>query len=282
MSATEHALGPAQLEAARKLQEETYAHADAAIWKFAVYDNIHRGWDLASLGGLSFLDGMIRESAISSDTRVLELGCGSGAACQYLANRTGCRATGVDVNSEQIARALRRRSATIAGSVNYVLGDIFEYSPADAATFDVVFQLDTFSLLPSMQRAVAATRRLVANEGLVYMADLAAGPNFTDEIAAAALRIDGFSSVCSNEQMTWLLEANAFSIQSSTDETDDAVRKISAILAKLKGPRSTLPAGLDSQVVDQWYELMAWYRDALVARALRYWRWVAKPQRARG
>src|SRR2546429_9990190 len=84
-----------------------YTKCDHLIWRFAVYDGVHGGRELANICGLSGLDALgsvIRERSF----RVLDFGCGSGEACIYVAEKFGCTVAGIDINRAQIARSQKK------------------------------------------------------------------------------------------------------------------------------------------------------------------------------
>jgi sarcosine/dimethylglycine N-methyltransferase len=273
---TRSAADRARLEAAQKTQMATYSQADGAIWRHAVYDVLHDGWELACLGGRTFLDDMIASSGITAASSVLELGCGSGAACHYVAEATGCRVTGVEVNPDQLQRARNRRGSVTRGSLSFLLADIDQFSAV--ARYDVVFQLDTFSLLPSMPRALAAARRVLANSGSFYMADLVAGPNFTRDVEEYAREIDGFSSLLAVDELQLVLQESGFVDIDKRDHTEQGASGNAAILSWLEHPPTPLPDGITPAALQGWRTLVQYYYESFRSRALGYYWWKALPR----
>jgi cyclopropane fatty-acyl-phospholipid synthase-like methyltransferase len=254
----------------------TYSQADGPIWRHAVYNVLHGGWDMACIGGREFLNDLAARAAVTADSRVLELGCGSGAGCHYLVERTGCRATGVELNPEQIERARRRGSAMRERKLSFIQGDVAALALREQ--FDVVFQLDTFSLLPDISSALRAAHRAVTPEGALYMADLVAGPHMDAATYEHAWLIDGFSSLLSMPDLESALQIAGFAATELKDHTDDAVRANAKMLAWLENPPTPLPQGITEGALADWREVTQWYCERFEDRALGYYWLAARPQ----
>jgi SAM-dependent methyltransferase len=77
--------------------------------------------------------------------RVLDLGCGVGAAAIYLAQQREVEVVGVSISPDQVRRAERfaRRSGPLRGSVRFLVGD-FTGLPDDLADFDLALAIESF------------------------------------------------------------------------------------------------------------------------------------------
>ncbi len=84
-------------------------------------------------------------SSAGSDRRVLDLGCGVGAAAMYLAQRRPVEVVGVSISPTQVALAQRfaTGSGPLRGSVRFVEAD-FTALPPDLRGFDVAFAIESF------------------------------------------------------------------------------------------------------------------------------------------
>ncbi|MCI3935379.1 SAM-dependent methyltransferase [Streptomyces sp. AN091965] len=75
-------------------------------------------------------------------SRVLDIGCGTGAPALRLAERTGCRVTGITVSRSQLARCQERRTEhPAAGRVEFAYGNAMALEHPDAS-FDAVWSID--------------------------------------------------------------------------------------------------------------------------------------------
>ncbi|HEY5926534.1 MAG TPA: methyltransferase domain-containing protein [Kofleriaceae bacterium] len=99
-------------------------------------------------------------------SRVLEIGCGTGAFARELASKRGARITAVDLAPRMIDVARVRTNANLG--IEYRVADFMDLSPRG---FDVAIAINTLHHLPL---AVAAERmaQSVLPGGLVLIADL--------------------------------------------------------------------------------------------------------------
>jgi cyclopropane fatty-acyl-phospholipid synthase-like methyltransferase len=265
---------PDRQAAASKLQADIYTRADGPIWRHAVYDLLHGGWDLASIGGRAFLESLISQARISAATTVLDLGCGGGAACQYLVERTGCAVTGLETNPAQAERARERARHVSLGTMRVWEGDIGEHE--QKGEFDCVYQLDTFSLCPSAVIAASAGRRHVANDGRFFMSDLVAGPHCTSGVRDHAWRTDGFSSLETPDEWTSVLRDCGFADITAADHTSEAVAANAAMLAWFENPPEAIRPELDRAELAAWCSSTRWYLSQFSAGTLGYYWWVMR------
>jgi SAM-dependent methyltransferase len=259
--------------AAQRLQAEIYDKAGTAIWRHAVYDVLHGGWELACIGGREFLDTVATRSGLRSGTRVLDLGCGSGAACQYLSEKTGCWATGIEINKSQLRMAEERRSSSVGSLLSFYQGDV-SHHPAPGK-YDAVYQLDTFSLLPDFEAAIDAAHAATCETGMLFMADLVAGPHFDRKTEDLARELDGFLNLRPPAQIAGMLGVGGFSSVRSTDRTEQAIRCNSLMLDWLEDPPEALPAGVTSSLLTDWIRATRWYLERFEHGALGYYWWEA-------
>lgn len=90
-------------------------------------------------GGVELTREAERYLALSSDTDLLSVACGTGELELYLAGRYGCRVLGVDVDPAFVARAHRKAAARgLDHLARFAVGD-GSALPLRAETFGVVF-----------------------------------------------------------------------------------------------------------------------------------------------
>lgn len=94
--------------------ENFYDHEDSIYQSFWDKDgSLH--WGFFDQNNQSFLKAsknltniMIEKSKIDKDSKVLDLGCGNGEVAIYIANKTGCQITGVDLSGVRIENAKKK------------------------------------------------------------------------------------------------------------------------------------------------------------------------------
>src|SRR4051794_30312716 len=88
---------------------------------------------------------LVLDQLAPDDRRVLDLGCGVGAAALYLARRRAVEAVGVSISPAQVrmAERLAGRERSLAGRVRFEVAD-FTALPDDLTGFDLAFAIEAF------------------------------------------------------------------------------------------------------------------------------------------
>lgn len=95
--------------------------------------------------------------------RVLEVGCGQGRTCRYLASR-GAMATGVDVSGE-LLRIARARGPVADAEIRYVHGDATDLAWWDGELFDGAVAEMSLMDFDDLDGAVASLSTAVRSGG---------------------------------------------------------------------------------------------------------------------
>ena len=74
-----------------------------------------------------YLDQLIPRLGIQKTTHVLDVGSGAGGPAVYIADRTGCRVSGIEINEVgvDVSRKLAKNSG-LEGQTEFYLGDAME------------------------------------------------------------------------------------------------------------------------------------------------------------
>lgn len=116
----------------------------------------------------------IEAAGVSADTRVLDLGCGTGNAAIAAAKR-GARVVAVDP-AERLVGVCRARAEREGVTVETKLGDAGNI-PAQDGTFDVVVSVFAVIFAPDAERAAAEMARVVRRGGRIVITSwVPAGP----------------------------------------------------------------------------------------------------------
>lgn len=103
-------------------------------------------------------------------SRVLDLGCGSGALLEHLQRQRGCTGYGVDVDDANVLACAQRGVDVIQLNLEDGLAMFGDRS------FDVVLQLDTLQHLRNTEKMLRETAR-VGRIGIVSFPNFAHWPN---------------------------------------------------------------------------------------------------------
>jgi ubiquinone/menaquinone biosynthesis C-methylase UbiE len=141
----------------------------AAIRFEDVFDRAAATYDVAAFPFFTpFGEALVEFAAIESDERVLDVGCGAGAALAPAAERAAS-AVGVEISPEMAERA---RAA--APSADVRVGDATSLD-FDDASFEVVLSAFTVFFMPDPTAALTEWRRVLAPGGRIVLSTWAAG-----------------------------------------------------------------------------------------------------------
>ena len=162
---------------------------------------------------------------LTANSRVLEIGCGSGRYALHVAQRTGCQITAVDINARGIENANRLAREAGLSSATFRECDVSKGLPFADSSFDAVFANDVLCHIRGRAAIFAEVFRLLAPGGRFLFSDaLVIGGIVTDQEIAARSSIGyyEFSPPGENER---LLRESGFEI--------DEVRETSIAAAEV-------------------------------------------------
>jgi SAM-dependent methyltransferase len=103
-----------------------------------------------------------RSLALTDDSSVLEIGCGSGAYALHIAQKFGCHIIGLDINELGICTANQLAlSTSLAQKVRFEVCDVSQGLPFADATFDAVFANDVLCHIPGRPSLLCEMYRIL-------------------------------------------------------------------------------------------------------------------------
>ncbi|MFH0851107.1 MAG: methyltransferase domain-containing protein [Candidatus Bathyarchaeota archaeon] len=145
----------------------------------------YMGVPFFNIGGTASMDRLAELCHITENTKVLEVGCGTGGNACYLANRYGCTVVGVDIAEHMVEYAQRRADELgLTDRVSFRVGDAYNLEFPDDG-FDAVLTvfvsqfLDPPRAFPEFLRVLKPGGCLGINE--MYRADHVP-PEATDRV----------------------------------------------------------------------------------------------------
>jgi SAM-dependent methyltransferase len=135
------------------------------------------------------LDRFSERLGLGPDSRLLDVGCGSGGPVLHVARTTGCQVVGIDLHEDGIANAGRlARSAGLAERAEFLRADAGRPLPFDAESFDALLCVDAINHLPDRPRVLSDWARVLRPGGRLLFTDpvTITGALGSDEIAIRA------------------------------------------------------------------------------------------------
>ena len=177
--------------------------------------------DQDHFGGLAATDALARHAKINESTHVLDLCCGLGGPARYLAYHHGCRVTGVDMNTDRLAGAVRLTERTkLQDRVLFHHANALQTGLADE-TFDVIVSQEAFCHIPDKKTLIAECVRLLKPGGRIVYTDILARNSMTNEIRSRLENEMVFSELSTLEQYCHLLEEKNCQVVEVEDLSDN-------------------------------------------------------------
>lgn len=157
--------------------------------------------------------------------KLLEVGCGNGAACKHIAQKYLLHVTGVDVDPEQIQYAQENIDAT--SNVQFFEGDATNL-PFDDNDFDIVYSSGVMHHIGNWKKALGEIHRVLKPKGYFIFNDLAYS-RFTTRLFRNIAKNYGIYTI---NDITDFLTGNDFEIIHEEGPRGFVLKEYSIVLQK--------------------------------------------------
>ena len=235
--------------------------------------------DQDHFGGLAATDALARHAKINKSTHVLDLCCGLGGPARYLAYHYGCRVTGVDMNTDRLAGAVRLTERTkLQDRVLFHHANALQTGLADE-TFDVIVSQEAFCHIPNKKTLIAECVRLLKPGGRIVYTDILARNSMTNEIRSRLENEMVFSELTTLEQYCHLLEGKSCQVVEVEDLSDDWAQILIDRLAMYRSLKEQTVSSFGLAHFQKWDRTYSFFVDLYRSGELGGGRFVAhKPK----
>jgi len=235
--------------------------------------------DQDHFGGLAATDALARHAKINESTHVLDLCCGLGGPARYLAYHHGCRVTGVDMNTDRLAGAVRLTERTkLQDRVLFHHANALQTGLADE-TFDVIVSQEAFCHIPDKKTLIAECVRLLKPGGCIVYTDILARNSMTNEIRSRLESEMAFSELSTLEQYCHLLEEKGCQVVEVEDLSDDWAQILIDRLAMYRSLKEQTVSSFGLAHFQKWDRTYSFFVDLYRSGELGGGRFVAhKPK----
>jgi arsenite methyltransferase len=149
---------------------------ESEVAKLLLGDSFHPG-------GLRLTQRLGELLAITPEARVLDVASGPGVSACFLAERFGCRATGIDYSSDAVDCANElARNKNLASRVQFQIGDA-EHLDFDRASFDAIVCECAFCTFPDKPAAAREFARVLRPGGQIGISELTRSAVLPEELS---------------------------------------------------------------------------------------------------
>ena len=232
--------------------------------------------DQDHFGGLAATDALARHAKINESTHVLDLCCGLGGPARYLAYHHGCRVTGVDMNTDRLAGAVRLTERTkLQDRVLFHHANALQTGLADE-TFDVIVSQEAFCHIPDKKTLIAECVRLLKPGGCIVYTDILARNSMTNEIRSRLENEMVFSELSTLEQYCHLLEGKGCQVVEVEDLSDDWAQILIDRLAMYRSLKEQTVSSFGLAHFQKWDRTYSFFVDLYRSGELGGGRFVAR------
>ena len=173
---------------------------------------------------------------ITSETTLLDAGCGIGGTARFVADRFECRVTAVDLTEEYCETCdWLNRLVGLDNQVSVRQADITDLPFADA-TFDVVLSQHVQMNVADKARLYSEARRVLVSGGRLALWDITIGGHGELDYPLPWATGPEVSHLVTPERLKSSIESAGFEIEFWNDLTDQAASTMQALLALPPNP----------------------------------------------
>ncbi|SET67578.1 Methyltransferase domain-containing protein [Oceanobacillus limi] len=158
-------------------------------------------------GGHPLTKNLLDAEAIREETKVLEVGCGTGRTSAFISKCYGCQITAIDIHEIMVKKA-KKRFLEEKLPINLVRGNV-EKLPFEASMFDVVLSESVISFT-NASLAIPEIKRVLKSEGILLGIEMVLEQKIPEEDLQPMKDFYELSKIRTVEEWDSLLVENGF------------------------------------------------------------------------
>jgi len=223
-------------------------------------------------GGTAAVDRLMAEAGVTAADRVLDICSGLGGPARYLAWKTGCQVTGIDLTASRVEGATAlTEAAGLADKVRFRQGNALAL-PFGDASFTLAISQEAFAHIPNKPTLVAGITRVLQPGGRLVFSDILSRERLGEHDARRLFDGMRFSEIATEADYRGWLSATGMGIVNVTDLSEEWTRILVERHAMYRSLREQTVARLGLEHFDRYdqaYEhFVGLYRTGVLAGAL--------------
>ena len=238
----------------------------------AITEAVLQQHDQDHFGGTAANDRLIIEAAVGAEDVVLDVCSGMGGPARYLAWKTGCKVTGLDLTASRVEGATElTRAAGLSGSVRFVHGNALDM-PFREESFTLAIAQEAFAHIPDKPRLLAECARVLRPDGRLVFSDILHRGNLSIQDSQRLLQGMTFSEIETMDGYAEKLSLAGMRVVRLLDLTEEWTRILVERHAMYRSLESDTVARLGREHFERYdraYEhFVGLYRSGVLAGAL--------------
>jgi ubiquinone/menaquinone biosynthesis C-methylase UbiE len=175
-------------------------------------------------GGTAAVDRLMAEAGVQASDDVLDVCSGMGGPARYLAWKTGCRVTGLDLTRSRVQGATELTAvAGLSAQVRFVEGNALAM-PFANASFSLAIGQEAFAHIPNKVQLVSECSRVLRPAGRLVFSDILRRQALSAEDASQLFEGMRFSEIASVEDYEGWLHAHGMRLVRVRDLSEEWTR----------------------------------------------------------
>lgn len=158
-------------------------------------------------GGLRLSKKILETLDIDEETKILDVGCGTGQTMAYIAERYGCKVTGIDVQEKMVEKA-NHRFKDLQLSIQCQRGDV-ESLPFDRNSFDYILS-ESVLTFTDLENALKEIKRLLKESGTFIAVEMVKEKELPEKDLEKLQQFYGFKEILTEEMWCHRLSSAGF------------------------------------------------------------------------